>query len=92
MFPPFEYFANFHKIGVKKGTAFIPSCEQMKEIQKNEDKIRFALEKIGTSLDGEFMTSTECSNYYAYSVNIEDGSKRAQKKINEATFCALVAF
>jgi len=73
--------AQYNILGIEKGQAFLPAVEQLNAIAKNVLPIRAAMRELGLDFKGKLLTSTEYTNHFAYTVDVETGEVSGISKI-----------
>ena len=73
--PAFEYVNSYKTEGTKAGDWYLPALGELNAIYGNKDVLNIALGKIGgTKLWASYYwSSSEYSNYYAWSLSFSDG-------------------
>ena len=78
--------------GIEKGQAFLPAVEQLSAIVKNIKPIRAAMKELGLDFGGKLLTSTEYTEHYAYTVDVETGEVSGISKIQNCDYYPVIAF
>ena len=83
---------NYKAKGIEKGEAFLPAVEQLSDIVKNAYTIRLAMKELGLDFKGKLLTSTEYTNHFAYTVDVETGEVSGISKIQNCDYYPIIAF
>ena len=71
-----QWCYNYDRDGVKRGEAFLPSITELEQLCANGVAINASLNALGVALlDGWYWSSTECNNYGAWTLDMDNGRK-----------------
>ena len=73
-FPAMAFAQDYAFDGVKAGEAYVPARDELKELSKNFKVIDDALNQIGSSFDDWYWSSSELTNFFAWSVRSGGGN------------------
>ncbi len=91
-FPAASFCMSYSNDSINAGDAFLPSINQLEKIAENAHLLIPSMMALGLDFSGKLLSSTECSSYYAQTINVDTKQVSGFDKLQECDFYPVTAF